>query len=538
VVSFLARYDPAALDGGRRAAFDEDRLAAGRWGLSESEALAERGEAGAAEALLRRALAALAGTAAEPEGEAASRRVRERVEAVTAAATAAAAREALVPAEAAVAAARPKAAGGRAAEGLADLLLALEAAPHPEARARLEREVAVLRKAVRAAEGRADLRRKADRAIAKGDYRRAREILRGLVDGAAADTPTGEAARDRAKLEGLEDLEETREPEALAALRKGLRWLAKQQLPDGSFGAPEIADDGRRRTEEERRKAPFRTGTTGLAALALLGHVRHDVADEFEPALDRALAWILAAQKADGTFAPAAGPYLYEHAICTLVLVEADRVLRRQEAKPAARKALLWLQEARNPDGGWRYQPRRPPSDVSVTGWALQALLHARAAGYEVDPACIEGAFAFVDRLTDPVTRRTNYMVAEAGRPSMTAVALFCRLRAAQGPEDDRVRLAADYLVQVTPDKPGMRESAYAVFYASDAMSRLGGEWWRKWAPSLKKSLLGSQVKKGDAEGAWPTAGDVWGRGRDAGPVFVAALNALSLENFFEHREH
>ena len=68
-----------------------------------------------------------------------------------------------------------------------------------------------------------------------------------------------------------------------------------------------------------------------------------------------------------------------------------------------------------------------------------------------------------------------------------------------------------------------------------DAMSRLGGSWWRKWAPPLKKALLDSQNKKGDAEGSWPTAQDSWAR--NAGAVYHCAMNALSLENFFEHRE-
>ena len=212
-------------------------------------------------------------------------------------------------------------------------------------------------------------------------------------------------------------------------------------------------------------------------------------------------------------------------------------MLRRSEVRPHAVAALAWLQDAQNVDGGWRYQPRKPPSDVSVTGWALQALLHARSAGYEVRAGVIESAFQYLDRLTDPVTKRTNYNVSEAGKPSMTAVALFCRLRDSRGPEDDSVRLAADVLLQTPPDRHEMKNSAYALFYASDAMSRLGGEWWRKWAPPLKKTLLEAQVKKGDAEGAWPTANDQWARGRDSGPVYLAALNALSLEYFFEHRE-
>ena len=66
-------------------------------------------------------------------------------------------------------------------------------------------------------------------------------------------------------------------------------------------------------------------------------------------------------------------------------------------------------------------------------------------------------------------------------------------------------------------------------------MSRLGGAYWAKWGPGLKKLLLETQSKEGAAAGSWPAAGDPWAQ--RPGQVFVVALNALSLENFFEHRE-
>jgi len=528
--AFLRLYDPADLDGERREVFRESRLAAGRWGLAEAESLAGRGEVDAAESVLHRAIEVLAGTEAEAEAAASSARVRTAVEAVAAAAAAEAERAALGPVEAALAAAREKAAGGKPAEALADVLGSLQASTHPAARARLEREVAVLRKSVRAADVRSALRRRADDAIAKGDYARAREILTGLVEGAGEATPAAEAAKDREKLDGLKDLEENREPQALAAVRKALRWMVKQQLSDGSFSVPILGDDGKEQTEEARRRARYRTGITGLAALALLGHVRHDLTDEFETALDRTLAWIVAAQKKDGSFTG----LLYEDAICTLALVEADRLLRKPGMKEPARAGVGWLQDAQNSDGGWKYAARRPPSDVSVTGWALQALLHAEKGGYELRPDTLDLAFAYLDRMTDPLTKQTQYAVPGGGNPSMTSVALFCRLRRSMGLEDDTVRLAAEFVARHPPGSGHMKRSSYALFYASDAMSRLGGGWWRRWAPPLKKALLESQNGKGDAEGSWPTAEDDWGK--RAGAVYQTAMNAMSLENFWGFR--
>jgi hypothetical protein len=552
IVAFLARFAPVDLGPERRAAFDEARVEAGRWGLAEAESLARQGDATASEAVLARALRALSGTAAEEEGAAAAREVRALLESLYAGAAAKARGEALAPVEKAVAEARAKAAKGLPEEALADVLGLIPATTHPDARKALEAEAAALRRRVAAKKERAALRKKADDAISRADYEGARKILRALVDGAGEDADAAETAKDKERLDGVKELEENKEPETLAACRRALRWLVKQQLSDGSFSLPAKGDDGKAISDDQRQKAGNRAGLTGLAALALLGHVRYDITDEFAPSLGRAVAWLLRSESAAGTFSTS-GVQVYENSVDALVLVEADRLLHRSEVKPAALKAVVWLQNAQNSDGGWRYRPQAPPSDMSATGWALQALLHARMGDYEVTTeeeqaalakgetprprlqGSIDLAFSYLDRMTD-AGGRTGYQYTGQGSTAMTAAALFCRLRNGMGPDDYRVRLAAD-LVLKNPPSAKWGDSCYALFYASDAMSRLGGNWWAKWAPGLKKTLLESQVKEGDAAGAWPSAADPWGKRQDVGPVFVVSMNALALENFFEHRE-
>jgi hypothetical protein len=533
IVAFLRHHDPADLDGVRRAEFGEARVEAGRWGLTESLHLAEGGEVAAAESLLAKAVRALEGTAAEGEVAAVAAKVRALAEKQGAKEAATARAEAMAPAAKAVAAAKEK--GAKQPEAaLADLLEVLQVTTDPEARKAIEKEVARLQGRVRAKADRAEIRRKADQAIQAGEYEKARGLLKSLVDGAeAAGADAAEAARDAEKMAAVKDLEENKEPEALAACRKGLRWLVKQQLADGSFSLTAKGDDGKVRTEEERTKAKHRTGTTGLCTLALLGHVRYDVTDEFAAPLAKSLAWLGSAQKSDGSFPGD----LYGNSIATLALVEADRLLHRTEFRPVANKALKWLLEAQNTDGGWWYQPRVPPSDVSVSGWAIQAILHAQAGAYEIPQNSIDLSISYLDRMTDPVSGAVAYRVpGQGGSRAMTAASLFCRLRYGQGPDDPRVKKAADSIVASTADRY-WATSSYGVFYASDAMSRLGGDYWRKWSPFLKKTLLPSQLKEGDAEGAWPSATDVWGNRPEVGAVVVAALNCISLENFFEHRE-
>jgi hypothetical protein len=533
IVAFLRAFSPDDLDAERRPPFDEARLEAGRWGLSDAVALAEAGDISGAEGVLARALAALAGTSGEKEGAEAAAKVRLLAEKQAAAEAAKARAEALVPVAKAADAARAKAV--KDPEGaLVDLLGALQVAVDPDARKVLEKEVGTLQGRIATKKDRDGLRRRADQAIQAGDYAKAREILKSLVEGTdAAAADPAEVAKDQTKLDGVRDLEENKEPEALAACRKALRWLVKQQIADGSFSIPVVGDDGKKPTDDQRKKARFRTGLTGLAALALLGHVRYDITDEFAEPLDRTLAWLLAAQAKDGSFTTSQWE-LYENSICTIALVDADRLVHRTEMKPAAVKALEYLQNAQDSDGGWRYKPRSAQSDMSVTGWALQALLHARMGDYEIKQNSLDLGATYIDRMTDPVTNRVGYANQGQGSYAMTAAGLFCRLRYGQGSDDDRVRLGADFVVSKLPGA-GFRDSCYALFYASDGMSRLGGNYWKKWSPALKRYLLDSQVKEGDAAGAWASASDQYGK--DAGPVLVACLNALSLENFFEHRE-
>jgi hypothetical protein len=516
----------------RQPEFEEARLETGRWAVDEAEALAGAGEAAAATGLLDKADRVLAGLDGGSETSESAERTRrllaDRAAAEEAAARALAARpspvdEALLRAKGAEAVADP----AGALKSLKELLAATTVAPD---RLRLEGAVKELQSTLVAREKRARVRQQADAHVRKGNFAEARKLLDGLVQGAAGDPTVSpeEAARDADREKGITDLEENAEPTALVAVRSGLRWMVAQALPDGSYGWTAVEAKEKGIADEKRATHPHRQGLTALVALALVGHARYDITDEFTAATDAALRWVASTQRADGSFPGD----LYAHSLCTLVLVDADRLMGRGAYREQAARALTWLQNSQNIDGGWRYRARTPPSDISVTGWALQSLIHARYGGYEIRSDVLDGALAYVDRMTDP-DGKVGYLDPGVGSNAMTAAALFCRLRLGQGTADPRVTQAADRLLR-TPPKAGWKETSYHLFYASDAMSRLGGPYWEKWAPALKKFLLDSQLRKGDSIGAWPTAGDRWAE--KEGTLYLAAMNCLSLENFQERR--
>src|SRR5262249_21368432 len=111
------------------------------------------------------------------------------------------------------------------------------------------------------------------------------------------------------------------------------------------------------------------------------------------------------------------------HGICTLMLAEvagmtqgplADEV-RQKLAKAVA--VILQAQRKGGSDsrGGWRYRvredlDRRPPADISVTGWQIMALRAAKNVGCDVPAECIDNAIGFIKRSQDQVSGGFRYL--------------------------------------------------------------------------------------------------------------------------------
>ena len=118
-----------------------------------------------------------------------------------------------------------------------------------------------------------------------------------------------------------------------------------------------------------------------VSMLAQLGAKRGE-----SKALDRAIAYVLSTQEADGSWYGRWGVnYIYGtwSALCALNATGVGAAL------PEVRKAMRWLESIQNPDGGWGeggesyklgYQGHKPAqSTASQTSWALLGLMAAGA---------------------------------------------------------------------------------------------------------------------------------------------------------------
>ncbi|QDU69616.1 prenyltransferase/squalene oxidase repeat-containing protein [Engelhardtia mirabilis] len=353
----------------------------------------------------------------------------------------------------------------------------------------------------------------------------------------------------------------------LTSIALGLEWLAEHQSPDGHWDGDDFAyqcDRGGPPADGEG--SPLHdVGLTGLAVLAFMGWGDTPESGDYADNIRRGLAWLRRSQDTDsGRIGVAVSSNsIYDHAIATLALCEAQAMAPAPMRGRAAQSAIDFAQRARSAYTGWRYQyPPDGTADTSVTGWMVLALSAARKAGLATDPAAFRDALGWIDEVTDPATGRTGYMQPGEGvaRPkhlidvypaelseAMTAAGLLTRAFASDALDQplaatDHSREAIDRGVELLLALPphwtedGAGVDLYYWYYASYALFQLGGSHpsaWKRWEKALVDTLLPAQRQSPACfEGSFDPIGP-WGE--DGGRVYATAISVLSLEVFFRY---
>jgi len=180
------------------------------------------------------------------------------------------------------------------------------------------------------------------------------------------------------------------------AVARGVAWMLGMQCRDGGWGAFD-ADN----TRVLCRRLPFCDFGELIdpPSADVTAHTVELLCARGGPrdAIDRGVAWLLAAQERDGSWF---GRWGANHVYGTGAVVPALVAAGIEPSSSPVRRAVAWLVGCQGPDGGWGEDLRsyrddgwrgRGAATASQTAWALLALLAARA-----DAGAIERGVAWL----------------------------------------------------------------------------------------------------------------------------------------------
>ncbi len=347
-------------------------------------------------------------------------------------------------------------------------------------------------------------------------------------------------------------------PASEAAVTAGLDWLARHQMPEGSWGPECLAGGAGSRCVDASCNGPggqFEAAQTGLALLAFQAGGHYDFnANTYSDEVRSGLNWLVEHQRPDGGLigthpgdqaAPYHQYYMYEHGIAAFALGEACALARASGRTPdprysqALRKAMDFIERMQHDDGGWRYQPDpRLPSDTSVTGWQVLAIKTAREAGVPVSDACLRRIGPFFDAHAVESTGQTRYQGGSTSTEATTGVGMLARQFLLDEADSPMVKKAAMFLADLaerrwdTEEKQRSDRDYYLWYNCTLAMFHDGGDTWQRWNHIIRDAIIGLQCKEGCSRGSWAPESRWGGQG---GRVYSTALAALCLEVYYRY---
>jgi prenyltransferase/squalene oxidase-like repeat protein len=331
-------------------------------------------------------------------------------------------------------------------------------------------------------------------------------------------------------------------PEHEAAVVRGLEWLASHQNEDGSWTAKigyKLNSDYRETKEDGH------VGVTALAGTAFLAGGHLPERGEYGAVVDRALDFVLRAADDDG-YITYAGSRMYSHAFATLFLAEICGMTHRQDVRGKLQKAVDFIVDTQNDEGGWRYVPFSPESDMSIVVCQVIALRAARNIGIRVPKSTIDRAAKYVveSAITEESQKsfhasmyadeigafhyqrgkgsRSSFPLTAAGVTALHGLGIY---------SDDSIRRGLDYLkTHLLPfnSQFGQRDGGhyffwYGHYYGVQAMYTAGTSYqvnyWEPYFETVRAELLEMQ----NEDGSWPNR-------TGPGPAFGTAMAVLILE--------
>ncbi len=261
------------------------------------------------------------------------------------------------------------------------------------------------------------------------------------------------------------------------AVLRALRWLAKNQHADGSWGVTKPA-------------------MTSLALLAYLAHGDTPASEEFGSTVERGLRFLINAQEPNGRFRGRDG-HDYTQPIAAYALAEAYGMTRVPRVKEAAIKAIQVVVNGQNPSGSFNYN--LVPSqrdDLSYAAWCVQALKAASIAGLERD---VPGIKTAMERAIDGVKVHFGaagdiggfgYSGPSANHGLSGAGVLALQFLGDGRSREARMGLAGLHRWPFDWENPRPGSIVYYWYYNTQAFFQEGGRIWDEWNKQFSHGLV------------------------------------------------
>jgi len=310
---------------------------------------------------------------------------------------------------------------------------------------------------------------------------------------------------------------------------KALRWLAKVQNTNGSWGSESPAH-------------------TGLALLVFLAHGETPLSEEYGKTVQSAMRWLCAYAEDSKTMSVGVnGQRAYGHGIATYAIAESYAMTKIPFMQIAMERSVDIIVKGQQPGGGFDYSYKKGERwDLSVAGWQIQALKAAKVAGSANEGLgrAIEECVKFCKN-TAYANGKFGYSSAGSGG-NMTGVGVVALqlLGGGKFPETKRAMEAIskerfESYVKVA-DKPQewteiSEKHLYGWYYDTQAMfnasEQLGmKKEWKAWRKIFEKVLIRAQ----NPEGYWETKGHIGGADIP-GRILSTCFSCLQLEVYYRY---
>ncbi len=269
------------------------------------------------------------------------------------------------------------------------------------------------------------------------------------------------------------------------------------------------------------------SGIPALAGMAFLSRGHLPTEGAYARPLNQIIDYILARQTRQGVYSAGHGGVgpMYAHNIATLFLsevsgmVDPERQKLIHESLAKALNLILRAQAVKKSErhqGGWRYHPNSKDSDTSCSGWALMALRSAKLNGAAIPNQAIEDAVAYLYKNYDRKEGHFGYSKVGAHKESLTGMGLLCLELCGQHGRPETIR-AADFVLANYRALETDKFEFYGNYYNAQAMFQMGGKYWATYADWMYQRYLKLQKENG----SWYS--------KEAGHVYGTCIMALAF---------